>query len=89
MPERSFPGLAALIAEVEAQAAERPDPLLVVAALLKLIIASDADPYLMTGLLVEGIAGSIANNIPPERQGEVAVEVVRLLRERLCKYGTI
>jgi hypothetical protein len=89
MAERSFPGLADLIRDIEAEAKQQPDPLSVLVALLRLVVASDADPYLFTGALVEGIAANIANKIPPERQGDVAIEAVRLLRDRLHNYGAI
>jgi hypothetical protein len=48
--------LDALIRDIDAKAAEQPDPLVVLIALLKMVIASDADPYLLAGALVGGIA---------------------------------
>ena len=51
--------LDALIHEVEAQAAEKPDPVANLVGILKLVIASEADPYLLSGVLVEGIASTI------------------------------
>jgi hypothetical protein len=89
MAEQSFPNLDALIRQIEAQAIEFPDPLAVLIAMLKMVIASDADLYLLAGALVEGIAATISARIPPERQGEVAVEIVRLLRDRLETRGAI
>jgi hypothetical protein len=89
MPDQSFPDLAALIRDVEAKAAEQPDPLAVLIALLKMVIVSDADPYLLAGALVEGIAATIAAKIPPERQGHVSVETMRLLRDRFKVAGSI
>jgi hypothetical protein len=41
------------------------------------------------GSLIEGIGTAIAAQIPPERQGEVAVEAVRLLRDRMRIYNVI
>jgi hypothetical protein len=38
-----------------------------------MVIASDADHYLLAGWLVEGIAATIAAKIPPERQGDASV----------------
>jgi hypothetical protein len=89
MPEQSFPDLDALIRQIEARAIEFPDPLAILLAMLKMVIASDADPYLLAGALVEGIAATISARIPPERQGEVAVEIVRLLGDRLETRGAI
>jgi hypothetical protein len=67
MPDRSFPDHAALIRDAEANAAEQPDLLAVLIVLLKMVTASDADPYPLAGTLVEGIAATIAAKIPPER----------------------
>ena len=89
MPEQSFPDLDALIRPIEARATEFPDPLAILIAMLKMVVASDADPYLLAGALVEGIAATISARIPPERQAEVAVETVRLLRDRLETRGAI
>jgi hypothetical protein len=88
MPER-IPVLDALIREVEAKAAERPDTVAILAAMLKLVIASEADPYLLSGALIEGIAATILLRVPEERRGEVAVEAVRLLRDRFQGHGII
>jgi len=44
-------------------------------ALLKMVIASDADPHLLAGALVEGIAATIAAKIPPERRGHISVQL--------------
>jgi hypothetical protein len=88
MPDR-FPALDALIRDAEAVAAERPDVLRTLVVLLKAAIASDTDPYLLTGALIEGIAATVAHRIPAETQGDVSVEIVRLLRDRLRAQGTI
>jgi hypothetical protein len=89
MAEQSFPDLDVLIRQIEARATESPDLLAILIAMLKMVIASDADPYLLAGALVEGIAATISVRIPPERQGQVAVETVRLLRDRLREGGVI
>jgi hypothetical protein len=83
------PALDALIREVEARAAEKPDTVAIMVGVLKLVIASDADPYLLSGALVEGIASTIVQRIPDEKRGEVGVEAVRLLRDRLRAYGIV
>jgi hypothetical protein len=83
MPDRTFPALDALVRHVEETATNQLDPVAVLVAMLKLVVASDADPYLLVGALIEGVAASIAQKIPPERQSDVAIEAVRLLRDRL------
>lgn len=52
-------------------------------------IAKDGDPYLLAGALIEGVANVIAAKVPHERQGAVAVEAVRLLRDRLREWGAV
>jgi hypothetical protein len=81
--------LDAMIRQIEAQAAERPDPVAIPVGVLKLVIASEADPYLLSGALVEGIASTILQRVPDEKRGEVAVEAVRMLRDRLHAYGIV
>ena len=46
MPDQPFLDLDALIRDIEAKAAEQPDLLAVLIVLLKMVIASDADPGL-------------------------------------------
>ena len=89
MPERMFPDLEKLIGQIEATATDAPDPLAILVALMKMAIASEADPYMLAGALIEGIAVTVAQKIPPERQGDVAVQCVRLLRDRLAARGAI
>ncbi|MEJ0015738.1 MAG: hypothetical protein WDN25_04080 [Acetobacteraceae bacterium] len=88
MAER-FPELEALVREVERAAAEQGDPVAALIKMVKLVIRSNADPYLLSGALIEGIATTIAQQVPPEKRGEVAVEAVRLLRDRLAALGAI
>jgi hypothetical protein len=89
MPDR-FTALDALIRDAESAAANHPDPLAVLAMLLKMVIASDADPYLLNGALIESIAATIVRRIPKERQEEVvAGEALRLLHARLRENGAI
>jgi hypothetical protein len=89
MAYRHFPDLDELLRKIETEAADGPDPLAILVALLKLVMVSDADPYLLAGALAEGIAATIAKKIPAARQGEVAVATVRLLRDRLQAHGAI
>jgi hypothetical protein len=89
MPDRMFPDVKTLIRQIEATASDAPDPLAIMVALMKMVIASEADPYMLAGALIEGIAATVAQNIPPERQGDVAEQCVRLLRDRLAERGAI
>jgi hypothetical protein len=78
-----------LIGEIEATASDSPNPLAILVSLIKMAIASDADPYMLAGALIEGITATVAQKIPAERQGDVAGECVRLLRGRLAAGGAI
>jgi len=54
MPDQPFLDLDALIRDIEAKAAEQPDLLAVLIVLLKMVIASDADPGLLRRLCHRG-----------------------------------
>jgi hypothetical protein len=84
-----FPALDALIHDVEAAAANQTDPLAVLVLLMQMLIRSDADPYLLNGALVEGIAATIMQRIPAEKRGEASLEAMRLLRDQLRSHGAI
>jgi hypothetical protein len=56
---------------------------------LNVVIASAADPYLVSAALIEGLAATVAQKVPDAKQGEVSVEVVRLLRDRLQLHGAV
>ncbi|MEJ0017562.1 MAG: hypothetical protein WDN25_13545 [Acetobacteraceae bacterium] len=83
------PALDALIREAEAAASQEADPLSALIVMLKQVIRSDADPYLLSGAMIEGLVATIVERVPPEKRGEVAVEAVRLLRDRLAARGAI
>ncbi|MBV9782772.1 MAG: hypothetical protein JO264_03035 [Acidisphaera sp.] len=89
MPEDFAPQLDALIREVEKAASEAPDPIAILVCVLRATIQSDADPYLVGGALIEGLASTVAQRIPPRRQRETAEGILRLLHARLETYGFI
>jgi hypothetical protein len=83
MPDRPFRAVDDLIRRVQRIAADRPDPMHILAQMIAMIGASDVDPYAVLGVLVEGASHTIAHHIPPERQGDTANLVLQLLEERL------
>jgi hypothetical protein len=87
MPDRPFPAVDALIRRVQRVAADRPDPRVILAEVIRMIGASEADPYEILGVLVEGAAHTLAKYIPPERQTDTAAELLRLLTDRLQAHG--
>ena len=72
-----------MIATVEQAAAEHPDSLQAAVGAIRTIIASDADTYLLTGVLVEGIVITIMRRLPAEKRREVATQTLQLLQDRL------
>ncbi len=87
MPDRPFPAVEALIRRVQRVAKDRPDPTHILAEVISMIGASEADPYVVLGVLLEGAAHMVARHIPPERQAETADELVQLLKLRLKQHG--
>ena len=81
--EKRYQAIEDLIRETEAKAAAEADTLALVVAPIKFAVRSEVDPYLLNGVLIEGIASTINNRIPEHRKRQVAVEAVRLLLERL------
>ncbi len=88
-PRRRSKTVAALIKAAQQAAASEPDLVATVIALIKRAVERGADPYLLAGALVEGVAHTVAARVPAERQGETAVEAVRMLRDRLRVHGAI
>jgi hypothetical protein len=76
-----------LIRRVQRVAANRPDPMHILAETISLIGESDVDPYAIVGVLIEGAVHTIAQHIPAERQADTAATVLRLLEERLSAHG--
>lgn len=87
MPERRFPSLDELIRDIESQTASRPELAEILAVVIRMMVASDADPYLLLGVLTEGIAHTIASRIPEDEQADTAEEALSLLQERLEANG--
>jgi hypothetical protein len=85
--EKIFGEILWLIEQAEQAAAATPDPTNLLAHVIRLTVDTDADPYLILGVLVEGVAHTLAMRIPDERRSEIAGEVSRLLVERLKAHG--
>jgi hypothetical protein len=59
-------------AEQAVAAAKEDDLVAFLAVLLRLLVWTEADPHLLAGALAEGVAATIAERIPAERQGEAS-----------------
>jgi hypothetical protein len=60
-----------------------------ISALVKHAAANEADPYITLGVLVEGIAHTVAQAIPGPKQVETAKGVTHLLLDRFAAQGLI
>ena len=78
-----------LIRRVQRVAADRPDPMHVLAGMISVIGESEADPYAVLGVLIEGAAHTLARHIPAERQADTARTLVQLLKERLKAHRLV
>jgi hypothetical protein len=83
MPDRPFRVVDDLIRRVQRVAASRPDPVHILAQMIRMIGESDVDPYAVLGVLVEGAAHTLAKHVPSERQADTATTLLHLLEERL------
>lgn len=80
--------VASLVLLAKQAAAEQPDLVTLLAETVKAAVASDADPYLLMGALIEGITYTLAS-IPQDRQSDTARAVVGLLFDRLRAEGLL
>jgi hypothetical protein len=87
MPNRPYPAIDALVRRVKRLAAERPDPAHILAEIITMIGASETDPYVILGVLVEGTVQTVVRHIPTEQQAEASATLVELLAERLNAHG--
>ena len=67
----------------------RSNSLAVLVMLMRMVIRSDADPYLLTGALIEAITTTVMQRIPAEKREEVSLQTERLLHDRLREKGAI
>jgi hypothetical protein len=82
-----FPGVEALVRRVQRVAANRPDPLYVLAQTIGMTGTIGMDPCAVLGVLVEGAVQTLIEQIPAEQQAEATARLIELLRERLTAHG--
>jgi hypothetical protein len=87
MPDRPFPAVEALVRRVQRAAANRPDPLHILAQTIGMTGTIGMDPYAVLGVLVEGAVQTLVQHIPAERQADAVAMLVELLEERLKANG--
>lgn len=70
-------------------AAAEPDMPAALAAVIKAAIEAEADPYVMTGIMVEGITHILSACVPMERHPTAAAATLTLLADRMAARGLI
>jgi hypothetical protein len=86
--DKRYQAVEDLIRQVETKAADEPDTLALVVALIKFATQSEVDPYLLNGVLIEAIASTV-QSLPGRRRRQVAIQTIRLLLERLQAGGAL
>lgn len=68
-------------------AAQAPDPLADLSAAIKLALQSETDPYVMLGVLLEGMTQTLVTRIPSERHDGTLAAALTMLRQRIADRG--
>lgn len=76
-----------LSSQAEQAAAQAPDPLADLSRTIKIALQGETDPYVMLGVLVEGMAQTLVTRIPPERHHSTLAAALVTLRQRLAERG--
>jgi hypothetical protein len=76
-----------LSSQAEQAAAQVPDKLAELSAAIKSTLQSEADPYVMLGVLLEGMTQTLITRIPPARHHSTLTAALVLLRRRLADRG--
>jgi hypothetical protein len=72
-----------LTAQARQAAEATPCPLNELIGSIKTTLASEADPYLLVGVLLEGIVQVLAKRVPTERKPATEVAAMLMLQQRL------
>ncbi|HTV66737.1 MAG TPA: hypothetical protein VMD98_14100 [Bryocella sp.] len=60
-----------------------------ISAFVQYATQHEIDPYVTLGVLVEGIAHTVAEAVPDQKQAETVQGITRLLLERLVARGLV
>ena len=71
----------------EQAAASVADPLRALADIIRMFAASEADPYVLMGVLIEGVVHTLRATIPDERHQNCGPALVKILIDRLQANG--
>lgn len=81
--EKEFDAVRDLIRQTVQEAAKHGDPLAILTTVSRSVVESEADPYLLLGVLVGGIVATITQKIPAERRQLVGAEVCQMVIDHL------
>jgi hypothetical protein len=76
-----------LSSQAEQAAAHALDPLAELSIAIKAALGGGADPYVMLGVLLEGMTQTLITRVPPERHHGTLTAALVLLRQRLASRG--
>lgn len=76
-----------LSSQAKQAASQVPDPLAELSVAIKAALRSEADPYVMLGVLLEGMTQTLITRIPPGRHHGTLGAALVMLRERLAARG--
>jgi hypothetical protein len=82
-----LPNLAGLIASVNQTAG--PSAVRVISDQIKQAIRHEVDPYILAGVLVEGIAMTLLANVPEQQRKAVSGDVLKLIYVRFLSLGML
>ena len=78
---RAFPVVLKIVAQAESVAGQVADPLAELVRAIETAMRGTADPYVLLGVFVEGIARTVGT-IPPCRQSTALLATFAMLQER-------
>jgi hypothetical protein len=76
-----------LSSQAEQAAAQAPDPLADMSRAIRSALQGETDPYVMLGVLVEGVAQTMVTRIPPQRHNSTLAAALVTLGQRLAARG--
>ena len=89
MTERKFPAEDELARKATEAAAITPDHLAELLSVIRAVIDTHDNPWIVAGTFIEAAAVTLAIRIPDERRHEAALAAMKLLHDRLRVMGAI
>jgi hypothetical protein len=83
MPNNHTATVAKIARLAHEAAAAVPDPADELVKAIRAAMATDADPYLVIGILIQATATVVSESIPPQARPEVAAASIAMLINRL------